>query len=397
MKVLHVLDHSIPYVDGYTIRSRHIVHKQKELGIHPVVMTSPLHRTLWDRNPELIDAVHYHRISSENFINYPFCREIQIIARITRAILRQYREDKFDLIHAHSPSLNGFSAMLASKMIGVPYIYEVRALWEDAAIDQKKFSKRSMRYKISRYVETAVFKQADAVTTIASYLMQDIYERGISFNKLHHIPNGVDTDLFSPINKNATLLKSYGIDPDNNYVLGFIGSLYKFEGLDVLLDAMKKLTRLRKDVYLMVVGGGEEEAAIRQRIQNESIENTIMVGRVPYDQVNQYYSIMDIMIYPRLSERITELTTPLKPLEAMAMEKAIIGSDVGGIRELIQDGQNGYLFQAHSANDLVDRVVKLIESKTIQRLGKNARQYVVSEKEWIKIVSQYIPVYKSVL
>jgi glycosyltransferase involved in cell wall biosynthesis len=107
---------------------------------------------------------------------------------------------------------------------------------------------------------------------------------------------------------------------------------------------------------------------------------------------------MDALVYPRVRSRLTELTTPLKPLEAMAMERAVVGSDVGGIRELLGDGEAGRVVEPENPRAIADRLLSLIESPSERReLGKRAREFVVRERDWGMIVARYAGIYREAM
>ncbi|MFC1670445.1 glycosyltransferase [Spirochaetota bacterium] len=130
--------------------------------------------------------------------------------------------------------------------------------------------------------------------------------------------------------------------------------------------------------------------------ENKLDDYIVLTGKVPHNDVLKYYSIIDILIYPRNSIRLTELVTPLKPLEAMAMEKAVIGSDVGGIKELIIEGTSGFLFKSGDVDNLKDRVFKIIDNpKLTWDLQKKARKYVIEKRNWHTIISDYLKIYNS--
>jgi glycosyltransferase involved in cell wall biosynthesis len=179
-------------------------------------------------------------------------------------------------------------------------------------------------------------------------------------------------------------------------IIGFIGSFYLYEGLEHLVEAMVRLLAQRRDVKLLLVGKGEAEEALRQRAPEDLRGHFVFAGQAPHDEVRRYYSVMDILVYPRVSSRLTELTTPLKPLEAMAMEKAVVGSDVGGIRELVDDGETGFLIEPENPLALAKRLLGLVENETVRRAaGKSAREFVTRERDWERIVARYLTVYQS--
>ncbi len=143
--------------------------------------------------------------------------------------------------------------------------------------------------------------------------------------------------------------------------MGFIGSFYAYEGLDLLLAALPQVTARIPDARVLLVGGGPQENELKALAAKLGIEDRVVfAGRVPHGEVQRYYGIVDVFAYPRKSMRLTELVTPLKPLEAMAQGRLLVASDVGGHRELIRDGETGVLFRAGDAASLADAIVRLL-------------------------------------
>jgi len=327
----------------------------------------------------------------------PFLKEIILMRYLEQDIIRLVTDNSIDIIHAHSPILCGLPALRVAKKMRIPFIYEVRALWEDAAVDQQKTKEGSLRYKLTRWLETKLLKQADVIITICKGLKKEIVERNIREDKVHIVHNGVDVNKFVPCAKDTVLLKKYNLN--GHIVIGFIGSFYKFEGLEILLRSVPNILANSKNVKFLIVGGGEEENDLKQLARTLHIEkDVIFTGRVPHTEIFKYYSIIDIFAYPRVNKRITNLVTPLKPLEAMSMGKAIIGSDVGGLRELINDKETGLLFKAESIGDLVDKCVYLLRNREKREsLGQKARVEMIQRRDWAKIVSEYVNIYDNLL
>jgi PEP-CTERM/exosortase A-associated glycosyltransferase len=223
-------------------------------------------------------------------------------------------------------------------------VYEVRGFWEDAAVDHGTTREGSVRYRLSRRLETFAMRRADAVTTICEGLKHDIVSRGIPAGKVTVVPNAVDTEgFFIGGRPDETLKRALGLE--GAPVIGFIGSFYAYEGLALLLDALPHMLERRPALRVLLVGGGPQESALKAQAASLGVSGQVVfVGRVPHAEVNRYYDLVDVLCYPRLPMRLTELVTPLKPLEAMAKGKVILASDVGGHRELIEEGENGFLF-----------------------------------------------------
>jgi len=396
MKVLHVLDHSVPLFSGYSFRSLSIVRAQRAMGLQPVVLTSPKHGSLKDDREEL-EGICYYRTAAVNLPLrvIPFAREIELMWRLARRIRNIAAKEKIDLIHSHSPLLNGLPALRVARQLGIPLVYEARAFWEDAAVDLGTFAEGSLRYRISRELENYLFRNADGVMTICDGMQRELRARGISHECTAVMPNGVDTEQFQPLERNQSLVDRFGFE--GKVVFGFIGSFYHYEGLQFLVNIFGELMKRIPGARLLLVGGGPEESAVTE-LSKRFNGAVILPGRVPHDKIGEYYSIIDVLVFPRRPLRITELVTPLKPLEAMAMAKAVLASDVGGHKELIEDGKTGLLFAADSANDLIDRASRLAHDPDLRKqLGTAGRRYVMEERSWRKLVRRYLPIYEKTL
>lgn len=401
IRILHVLDHSWPVHSGYSIRSLHLIAAQRRLGMRPRVLTGPLQLVDDPKARDaVVDGVSYSRTPygggfSEWAIagRRPILREIEVVRLIRRSVLALVEKDPVDIIHAHSPALCGLGALEAARAKKLPFVYELRAFWEDAAVDQNKTQKHSLRYAMSRKLEDYVIHRADAVVGIARPILEELKQRKVDPARLFHVPNGVDTAKFSPLVRDSRLAAELGLG--NELVLGFIGSLYRWEGVAWLVRAVAELRRLGAACKLLIVGDGEEMPAVRDAVRELNAAEYIQVlGRVSHDDIERYYSVVDVLVYPRHSIRLTELVTPLKPLEAMALGKAILGSDVGGIRELIESENTGLLYRADNVEDFCAQVKRLLKNERMRReLGERAREVVLREKDWKTLARRYVAIY----
>jgi PEP-CTERM/exosortase A-associated glycosyltransferase len=240
--------------------------------------------------------------------------------------------------------------------------------------------------------------RSDATTTICEGLRSELIGRGIPAAKIDVIPNAVDiADFQVRAGRDDSLARKLGLEGCT--VLGFVGSFYAYEGLNLLLDAVPALRRARPELRVLLVGGGPQELTLRQKAATLGLEQVVMFcGRVPHQDVASYYELIDILCYPRLKMRLTDLVTPLKPLEAMAQGRLLVASDVGGHRELIQDGRTGILFPAGDAAALASKVLALLESPHLWAgLRQRGRGFVEDERSWSASVARYQRVYDGVL
>jgi PEP-CTERM/exosortase A-associated glycosyltransferase len=395
VRILHILDHSIPLHSGYTFRSRSILKEQQRRGWDTIHLTTPKH--IKDGpDPETVDGLTFHRTQKPNglFAGVSGLSDLAQVAATAKVLDRLVAETKPDILHAHSPVLTAMAAIRVSRKYHVPLVYEIRGFWEDAAVSNGTTTEGSLRYRMTRWLETRLASQAHAVGGICKGILDDLHARGIDPAKMFKTPNAVDVDRFGQ-EKPADGALQQKLNVQEADVIGFIGSFYDYEGLDILLAAMPELIRLRPKLKFLLVGGGPMEASLKQQIQSLGIEDHVLLtGRVPHEEVERYYSLMDIMVYPRKKQRLTDLVTPLKPLEAMAEFKLVAASDIGGHRELIQHGVTGELFSPDNPSALARAVAGLFERREMWAARKKtAREFVETERSWARTVDNYEPVY----
>lgn len=397
MRILHVLDHSIPLHSGYTFRTAALLREQRALGWETHHITSPKQGRV-SVDFEEIDGLGFHRTQPADGLlgRLPVVGEWALMRKLTQRLEQVASEVRPDLIHAHSPLLNAFPALKVGRSLGIPVVYEIRAFWEDAAVDHGSTREGSLRYRVTRALETRAIQQAAHVFTICEGLRADIVVRGVPTNKVTVIPNAVNVDAFQLAQPaEPALQRQWGLA--GRTVIGFIGSFYAYEGLDLLVDAMPTLVKARPDACLLLVGGGPQEANLKAQVQALGMQNhVVFTGRVPHKEVNRYYDLINVLAYPRHSMRLTELVTPLKPLEAMAQGQLFVASDVGGHRELVEHGKTGILFKADDAAALAKALLDLLNNPASwPALRANGRHFVESVRNWRNSVANYQPVYES--
>ncbi len=398
MHVLHVLDHSVPLQSGYAYRTLSIVREQRRRGWETSHLTSAKHPS--KHLEEEAEGLLFYRTmpTAALWAEFPVLRQMAVVRSLEKRLEELVLRLRPDIIHAHSPALNGLAAIRVGRKLNVPVVYELRAFWEDAAVDHGTSWQHGPRYRLTRALETYVVRRADAVTAICQGIRADIVGRGIPDEKVTVIPNAVDVDNFnterSPDPRLAQVLGLNGGD-----IVGFLGSFYSYEGLSLLIDAMPLVQRKRPSIRALLVGGGYDETRLWAHARELELEGTVIfAGRVPFREVRSYYDLVDVLVYPRISMRLTDTVTPLKPLEAMAMGKLVLASDVGGHRELIRDGQTGFLFQAGSKEDLAAKLLSILEKKESgDRVRKQARRFVEEERTWARSVARYAAVYERLL
>ena len=393
MRILHVLDHGLPLHSGYAFRTRAIVKAQQAMGWEVACLTGP-RQGATSAETELVDGILFHRTPPPAPARSPLreWREVRALRRQLEAVIAGWRPDQ---LHAHSPVLTALAALPAARRHRLPLLYEIRAFWEDAAVGNGTSREGSLRYHATRRLETWAARRADAVAVICEGLRGDLIGRGIAAERIVVSPNGVDMALFgTPAAADADFARTLGLDGAET--VGFIGSFYDYEGLDDLIAAMPLLAARRPKARLLLVGGGPMEARLKaQAAASPAADRIRFVGRVPHEEVERYYALVDVLAYPRKAMRLTELVTPLKPLEAMAQRKLVAASDVGGHRELIEDGVTGTLFRPGDPAALADALAGLFEARERwEERREAARRFVERERNWASNISRYAPVYQ---
>ncbi len=393
MRVLHILDHGLPLHSGYTFRTRAILKAQMRQGWKVAAVTSPRHGA-FTVDAETVDGIDFYRTVPPSPWPSPFgeLREISAFARRIDQVVSAFRPD---ILHAHSPVLDALAALRVAKRRKLPLMYEIRAFWEDAAVGNGQGQEGSWRYRATRALESWAVGKADAVAVICEGLKRDLLDRGVDPDKIIVSPNGVDLSLFGePAPRDEALAHDLGLEGAD--VIGFIGSFYDYEGLDDLIAAMPVLVSLRPAAKLLLVGGGPAEAKLRAQAAASPVAGHInFVGRVPHDEVERYYGLIDVLAYPRKRMRLTDLVTPLKPLEAMAQGRLVAASDVGGHRELIRNGQTGLLFPPDDPPAMAQSLAELLADRGDWEARRaRGRAFVRSERNWATNVARYDPVYQ---
>ncbi len=391
MRILHILDHGLPLQSGYTFRTRAILKAQEARGWTVAAVTGQRHGPA-AAAVESVDGLTFHRTPATRRSG-PLgeIAGIRAFARRIEAAVDAFRPD---ILHAHSPVLDALAGLIVARRRKLPLVYEIRAFWEDAAVGNGTGTEGSLAYRTTRALETWAVGRADGVAVICEGLRDDLIARGIDGGKIMVSPNGVDLTLFGAVPpRDDALATTLGLDGKD--VVGFIGSFYDYEGLDDLIAAMPALAAARPDARLLLVGGGPMADALAAQAAASPVAGAIhFVGRVPHAEVERYYGLIDILAYPRKRMRLTDLVTPLKPLEAMAQGRMVAASDVGGHRELIRDGDTGTLFPPDDPPAIAAALAGMFDDRADwPSRRQRARAFVERDRNWSSNILRYEPLY----
>ncbi len=329
---------------------------------------------------DVIDGITYHRLLQGNRADDP---ELDYILGSADAYEESIRWLRPAVVHAASNYTTGLPALLAARRTGRPFIYEVRGFWEITRATRHADFERNPQFEMIRNLENLVAREADRVITLTSGMRDQLIENGVAPERISVVPNSVDPQVFRDLPRDEGLAERLGIPPSVP-VIGYVGSIVGYEGLDDLISACALLRDAAKDFRILLVGDGAARQAVLDLARKAELNDYLIApGRVPNTQVTAYYSLIDICPFPRKPIALCEMVSPLKPFEAMAMHKAVVASDVRALGEIVTDRVTGLLFRKGDVKDLARALGELIDQPGLRReLGDQARQWIEQQRSW---------------
>ncbi len=397
-RVLHLVTDALPATSaGYTIRTHEIAVAQRAAGLDPHVATRcgfPVTQGRLDgRRLVALDGVPYHRLlpwlmpaRADKAADLGLGLAAGLTSRIRPAVL-----------HAASNFANARLALALRERFGLPVVYEVRGFWEDTWLSRHPDPERlasSELYQRNRDLETRCMLAADLVVTLGEAMREEIVARGVAAEKILIVPNAVSEEFLKPLPDAATLRHELNIDTDE-YVVGVVSSLVPHEGIGTLLEATAILRGRRVPARALIVGDGPERAALQRQAADVGLaEAAVFTGRVPAAKVRQFHALLDIFVVPRTSDRVCQLVTPLKPVEAMASGLCVVTSQVKALTEIVKHEVTGMQTIPQDPVSLADCLEHLLYSPDIRRkLGDNAREWAARDRTWAHNAARYQDAY----
>ncbi len=400
-RVLHLVTDALPVTSaGYTIRTHEIALAQRAAGLDPHVVTRcgyPVTQGRIDgRALVTVDGVPYHRLlparlpaRADEQADLGAALAAQLTSRLRPAVL-----------HAASNFANARIALALRERYGLPVVYEVRGFWEDTWLSRHPDARNrasSELYRKNRALETGCMLAADLVVTLGEAMREEIVARGVPAARVLIVPNAVSQEFLRPLPDPGPLQGELGISA-GEYVVGVVSTLSPYEGIGTLLEATRILRGRKIPVRALIVGDGPERAALQRQAAalglDQDPEAVIFTGRVPAAAVRQFHALLDIFVVPRTPDRVCQLVTPLKPVEAMASGLCVVTSEVKALAEIIKHEVTGALTVPKDPVSLADQLEYLLYSPDIRRkLGDNAREWVATDRTWAHNAERYQDAY----
>ncbi len=397
-RVLHIVNDALPTTSaGYTIRTHEVVLAQRAIGLDPHVVTRcgfPVTQgTLDGRGLVTLDGIPYHRLLPWRLpsrADKAAALGLELAGRLTEQL-------RPAVLHAASNYVNAVIALALGQRYGLPVVYEVRGFWEDTWLSRHPNGTAlasSELYRRNRDLETRCMQAADLVVTLGEAMREEIVARGIPAEKVLIVPNAVSEDFLQPLPDADALRKELGIAP-NEHVVGEVSTLVPHEGIGTLLEATRLLRERGLPVRVLIVGDGPERPALQRQAADLGLaEAAIFTGRVPAAKVREFHALLDVFVVPRTPDRVCQLVTPLKPIEAMASGLCVVTSDVKALAEIIKPDVTGALTIPEDPVALADTLELLVCSPDVRKkLGDNAREWVARDRTWAHNATRYRDAY----
>lgn len=410
-RICYILHNSLPFSSGgYATRSHGVACGLQKSGFEVIVVTRPGYPgdiipnfKETEHSGDLLDGIAYQRIF------HPASKgmsPLEYIKQAADALQQKFIELRPELVMAASNYLTGFPTLIACRRLGIPFIYEVRGLWEITRISREPAFGDTATFFIQKIFEARVCHLADHALTLTSGLKKELISRGVREKSLSIAPNACDPEAFFPVERNYKLAHKYGI-PDEVPVIGYIGTFVAYEGLEFLIDACASLKKKGYAFRILLVGNenasGKGRGTLTEELARKAafggLEDWLtMPGRIPHADVAAHYSLIDIAPFPRKAWPVCEIVSPMKPLEAMAMGKAVVASSVDALAEMLIDGQTGLIFEKENVKDLEEKLEMCLKNPDLRRkMGANARDFIIQNRSWAKVTSEVSQIIKNII
>ena len=396
-RVCYMLHNSLPYATGgYATRTHGLAGGLNAAGCEVLAMTRPGFPVdavsgLADADlPEcdVIDGIPYLRTPTPVRTDM---RYVHYVPAAARTLEQRYRDLRPAVVMAASNHLVALPALIAARRLGIPFAYEVRGFWEVTKMSREESYRTTPAYQVQERLEAAIARAADQVFTLTGPMAEELAARGVASDRIALLPNSCDPARFTPRPRDAQRAAALGI-PAEVPVIGYVGTFVDYEGLDDLASACALLKAQGRAFRLLLVGNentsGTERGPISEQIaaiaqQGQFSDWLIMPGRVPHEDVESWYSLIDVCPFPRKPWPVCEMVSPMKPLEALAMEKAVVVSDVRALAEMIADGDTGLHFAKGDVGSLASVLARLIDEPSLRSgLGRQGRAWVARARTW---------------
>lgn len=419
-RILHVLTNSLPHTQsGYSLRSHRILTALQGQGMEVVAQTRTGYPVMLGKpfaEPEdVVDGIRYVRTLP---ITLPQTQEERLNAEVDNA-LRLVAEFRPNVLHTTTNYLNALVTRRVSEVTGIPWVFEVRGLMEQTWVashhedSARAMAAASEKHDLIAARETELAHDADAVVTLSRTMADELARRGLDPAGIRLVPNGVDDGLFSDHVSTTKARRLTGLTDRDGFgaeaiLVGAVSALVDYEGYDVLLDAVAALLHdstgpqeLRERLRVVIAGDGVSRPDLLQKAEMLGISDRVLLpGRVPRAEARRWVESLDIVAVPRRDVAVARAVTPQKPIEAMALQRPVIASDLPALREAVGSCDDGpptaVLVPPENPRALAAAIVRLWSDTELRTAMVESSLAVARERAWGRQVRRYSEIYRSV-
>lgn len=401
LRALHLLTNSLPHTaSGYALRSHAVLRAQAAAGIEVAAATRISYPVsvglVTARDLDVVDGVPYHRLLPWTAARTPgerMRRNAELAAR-TVADLRPH------VLHTTTNYTNALVTEAVARATGLPWVYEVRGILEDTwaasfpTPEARATARSSERHTLLRAREAELAAAADHVVVLGRTVRDDLVARGVDAARISVVPNSVDVALLGLDVSSKAARRALGL-PDAGFWVGTVTSLVDYEGIDVLVDAVALLRDRGVDARAAIVGDGVARPAVERLVRERGLADHVVVpGRVPPAEATAWYQALDLFAVPRRDTAVTRTVVPLKPMQAMALGRPVVASDLPALAEIVADPGAGVLVTPDDADALADAVARIAsDDRLAQDLGAAGRQFAAG-RTWSAAGARYRALYE---
>ncbi len=293
------------------------------------------------------------------------------------------KRERINLIHVHWVIPYGLIALIINKLFGIPYI--VTSHGSDVY---------GLKAKIFVWLKKIFYENSQKIIVVSNHLKKEIISHITTSSNIDVISMGVDSQQFNPNKYSDEIKTKYKI---TGPFLLFVGRLVEVKGIQYLISAMPSIIKKYPKAKLLIIGDGPLRKPLEQMVENLDIkDNVVIPGPIKNSELPSYYATADIFIGPSIitKEGQTE-GFGLTFVEAMFSECIPIGTDVGGISDIIEDGQNGILIKDRDSRVIAESIIKVLRNKDLkEKLKRNSRRFTINKFEWNIVASKYDHMYR---
>lgn len=404
-RVLHVLTNSLPHTQsGYTLRTQHILSAQRDAGMAVLGATRIGYPVMVGKtgaaDVDLVDGVAYVRFLPWQLTG----TQIERMTLQAAWLWGLVEAAQPDVLHCTTNYTNALVTKAVADRAGIPWVYEVRGMLEQTwAASQPMPEARaaavdSERYRLIRDRETEVARAADAVVTLGPTMCDDLVERGVERDRISLVPNAIDASMLDRTGDPANARRNLGLPPDGFWV-GGVSSLVDYEGFDTVLHAVRILRDAGLDVRALIAGDGVSRPRLRALADELGLSAWVVLpGRIPAIDAPRYAMALDAVTVIRRDVEVCRTVTPLKPIEAMALGRPVIASDLPALASLLHgpEGDAGFLVRPDAPQDLAETVARIRRQPDEAESQVTIGRRIAAERTWHAQVRTYERVYRGV-